>query len=170
MAFADVRDTTDRDLAVIFPVAGLLFVLILAGLLRAVLAPLYLVAMVVAGFRGHARRDGAGVPGRLGNAGLAFTIPIILYLFVTAIGTDYNILITARLREEFRDGRSPREAAALAIAHAGPSVAAAALILAGTFGSLHGERGAVLRRDRLRGHAGHRCSSRSSSRCCWCRR
>jgi RND superfamily putative drug exporter len=68
--------------------------------------------------------------------GLAFTIPIIVYLFVTAVGTDYNILITARLREEIRDGREPRRAAGLAVERAGPSVAAAAVILAGTFGVL----------------------------------
>ena len=136
MAFADVRATTDRDLAVIFPVAGLLFVLILAGLLRAMLAPVYLVAMVVAGFAATLGGSALFFQRGLGHAGLAFSIPIILYLFVTAIGTDYNILITARLREEIRDGRRPREAAALAIEHAGPSVAAAALILAGTFGAL----------------------------------
>jgi RND superfamily putative drug exporter len=70
------------------------------------------------------------------RADLAFSIPIVLYLFVTAIGTDYNILVTARLREELRDGRPPREAAALAVERAGPSVAAAAVILAGTFGAL----------------------------------
>ena len=67
---------------------------------------------------------------------MAFTIPIVLYLFVTAIGTDYNILMTARLREELGDGRTPRQAAALAVEHAGPSVAAAAVILAGTFAAL----------------------------------
>jgi RND superfamily putative drug exporter len=136
MAFADVRDTTQRDLTVVFPVAGVLFVLILAALLRAVLTPVYLVVMVVGGF---AATMGASVlvfQEGLGHTGLAFTIPIILYLFVTAIGTDYNILVSARLREEVRDGRSVRDAAGLAVAHAGPAVAAAALILAGTFGSL----------------------------------
>jgi RND superfamily putative drug exporter len=136
MAFADVRSTTNRDLAVIFPVAGLLFVLILAGMLRAVLAPIYLVGMVVLGFAATLGATAWVFQGGLGHTGLAFSIPIILYLFVTAIGTDYNILMTARLREEMREGRSPRQAAALAIAHAGPSIAAAALILAGTFGSL----------------------------------
>lgn len=136
MAFADVRATTNRDLAVIFPVAGLLFALILAGLLRAVAAPLYLVAMVVAGFAATLGASALFFQRGLGHAGLAFSIPIILYLFVTAIGTDYNILVTARLREEVRDGRTPREATALAIEHAGPSVAAAALILSGTFGAL----------------------------------
>jgi RND superfamily putative drug exporter len=136
MAFADIRDTTDRDFSVIFPVAGLLFVLILAGLLRAALAPVYLVAVVVLGFAATLGASAWVFQGALGHAGLSFLIPIVLYLFVTAIGTDYNILMTARLREEIREGRSPREAAALAIAHAGPSIAAAAVILAGTFGAL----------------------------------
>ncbi|MEV4753745.1 MMPL family transporter [Micromonospora sp. NPDC049559] len=136
MAYADVRDTTERDLRVIFPVAGILFVLILVGLLRAALAPVYLVAMVVLGFVATLGATALLFQGGLGRNGLSFIIPIILYLFVTAIGTDYNILVTARLREEIREGRSARDAAALAVEHAGPSVAAAALILAGTFGAL----------------------------------
>jgi RND superfamily putative drug exporter len=136
MAFADVRDATNRDLALIFPVAGLLFVLILAGLLRAPLAPVYLVGMVVLGFAATLGAAALLFQGALGRPGLAFSIPIILYLFVTAIGTDYNILVTARLREEIREGNPPRLAAARAIEHAGPSVAAAAVILAGTFGAL----------------------------------
>lgn len=136
MAFADVRDTTGRDLRLIFPVAGLLFVLILAGLLRAAFAPVYLVGMVVLGFAATLGATALLFQHGLGRAGLSFSIPIILYLFVTAIGTDYNILMTARLREEIREGLPPRRAAALAIEHAGPSIAAAAVILAGTFGSL----------------------------------
>jgi RND superfamily putative drug exporter len=136
MAFADVRATTNRDLNVIFPVAGLLFVLILAGLLRALAAPVYLVVLVVLGFVATLGATTTVFQGLLGWKGLAFSIPIILYLFVTAIGTDYNILMTARLREEIREGLSPREAAARAVEHAGPSIAAAAVILAGTFASL----------------------------------
>jgi RND superfamily putative drug exporter len=136
MAFADVRDTTNRDLRVIFPVAGVLFVLILAALLRAAFAPIYLVAVVVVGFAATLGATAWLFQEGMDKPGLAFTIPIILYLFVTAIGTDYNILMTARLREETREGRRPRQAAALAVEHAGPSIAAAAVILAGTFGSL----------------------------------
>jgi RND superfamily putative drug exporter len=59
-----------------------------------------------------------------------------MYLFVVALGTDYNILMISRLREEVREGRSPREAVSLALAHAGPAIGAAGLILAGTFASL----------------------------------
>jgi len=74
--------------------------------------------------------------GLLGQAGLKPTLPVIVYLFVVAVGTDYSILMTARLREEALGGRAPREATALGVEHAGPAVAAAGLILAGTFTSL----------------------------------
>jgi RND superfamily putative drug exporter len=131
VALADIQATTARDLKVIFPVAGVLFVLILGLLLRAALAPVYLVVLVVGAFAAT-----LGACALLFPAGLAFSIPIVVYLFVTAIGTDYNILVMARIREELRDGRAPREAARLAITHAGPSVAAAALLLGGTFASL----------------------------------
>ncbi|WP_412541003.1 MMPL family transporter [Longispora sp. K20-0274] len=134
--FADIREITNRDLSVIFPVAGLLFLLILGGLLRAMVAPLYLVVFVVLGFLATLGATVYVFQGALGHGGLMFMLPIIMYLFVTAIGTDYNILVTARIREELREGRNPRDAAALAIEHAGPSVAAAAIILMGTFGSL----------------------------------
>ncbi|WP_332644569.1 MMPL family transporter [Aeromicrobium sp.] len=50
-----------------------------------------------------------------------------------ALGTDYNILMIARLRDEAREGKSPRDAAAEAVRHAGPTIAAAGLILAGSF-------------------------------------
>jgi len=53
-----------------------------------------------------------------------------------AIGTDYNILIASRLREEFNAGKPPREAARIAIIHGSPAVSSAGLILAGTFASL----------------------------------
>ena len=62
--------------------------------------------------------------------------PQVLGSFVVAVGTDYNILLTRRLREEAVDGATPRRAAALAVEHAGPTAGAAGLILAGTFASL----------------------------------
>ena len=73
---------------------------------------------------------------RRATPGLIFLLPIYIYLFVVALGTDYNILMIARLREEAREGLEPRDAAAEAVKHAGPTVAAAGLILAGTFASL----------------------------------
>jgi putative drug exporter of the RND superfamily len=134
--FADINSANNRDLSVILPVAAVLIAVILALLLRSLVAPLYLVAAVLLNF---AATLGSAVylfQGLQGHPGVTFQLPIVLYLFVLAIGTDYNILMIARLREEARSGENPRGAAALGIEHAGPSVAAAGLILAGTFGAL----------------------------------
>jgi RND superfamily putative drug exporter len=134
--FADINTANNRDLSVILPVAAALIALILAALLRSLVAPVYLVIAVLLNF---AATLGATVylfQGFQDKPGVTFNLPIILYLFVVAIGTDYNILMIARLREEAREGRSPHEAAAIGLEHAGPTVAAAGLILAGTFGAL----------------------------------
>ena len=58
------------------------------------------------------------------------SIPLVLFLFVVALGTDYNILVAARLREEMLAGRAPRVAVATAVRHMAPAVGAAALVLA----------------------------------------
>lgn len=134
--FADVRDANARDLRVIFPVAAALIMIILALLLRALVAPIYLMAAVVTGFFSTLGATVLAFQGIGDRAGLSFMLPTILYLFVVAIGTDYNILMIARLREEARLGNDPRTAANLAVEHGGPSVGAAGLILAGTFASL----------------------------------
>ncbi|WIM99744.1 MMPL family transporter [Actinoplanes oblitus] len=134
--FADINSANNRDLSVILPVAAVLIAVILGLLLRSVVAPLYLVFAVLLNF---AATLGAAVylfQGVAGHPGVTFQLPIVLYLFVLAIGTDYNILMIARLREEARAGNEPRAAAALAVQHAGPSVAAAGVILAGTFAVL----------------------------------
>jgi len=134
--FADIRDANNRDLRVIFPVAGALIAVILAMLLRSLVAPVYLMLAVGLGFVATLGATVLAFQGIGGRPGLSFSLPIILYLFVVAIGTDYNILMIARLREEARAGNDPRTAASLAIRHGGPSVAAAGLILAGTFASM----------------------------------
>ncbi|WBQ06864.1 MMPL family transporter [Kribbella sp. CA-293567] len=135
-SYTDIRDANSRDLKVIFPVAGGLIAIILALLLRSLLAPLVLMLAVVLSFFSTTGATVLVFQGAAGHAGVTFSLPIMLYLFVVAIGTDYNILMIARLREEAERGTDPREAADLAIEHGGPSVAAAGLILAGTFSSL----------------------------------
>ncbi|GGV14838.1 membrane protein [Actinomadura cremea] len=131
--YADINKVVNRDLSVILPVAGVLIAVILLLLLRSVVAPLYLVPAVLLGFAATLGSAVFVFQGLLGEPGEIFHLPIMLYLFVLAIGTDYNILMTARLREEAKEGHPPRKAAALAVQHGGPTVAAAGLILAGTF-------------------------------------
>lgn len=134
--FADMSKAMARDYKVVFPVAAVVIMIILALLLRSLVAPWYLMAAVGLGFAATLGATVIAFQHIGGEPGLIFMLPIYIYLFVTALGTDYNILMIARLREEAREGRAPRAAAAEAVKHAGPTIAAAGLILAGTFASL----------------------------------
>ena len=134
--FVDFQKAMNRDYAVVFPVAAIVIMLILALLLRSLVAPIYLMISVGLGFGATLGAAVIVFQHIKGDEGLIFLLPIYIYLFVVALGTDYNILMIARLREEAREGMASRDAAAEAIKHAGPTVAAAGVILAGTFASL----------------------------------
>ncbi|MEV5967583.1 MMPL family transporter [Kribbella sp. NPDC051952] len=134
--FVDFQDAMNHDYAVVFPVAAVLIMIVLALLLRSLVAPWYLMASVFLGFAATLGSSVLVFQHLRSESGLIFTLPVIMYLFVVALGTDYNILMIARLREEAREGHDPRQAAALALRHTGPTVAAAGLILAGTFASM----------------------------------
>ncbi|WP_232680761.1 MMPL family transporter [Nocardioides sp. R-C-SC26] len=134
--FVDFQAAMNRDYAVVFPVAALVIMVILALLLRSLVAPIYLMVSVGLGFGATLGATALVFQNIKGDDGLIFLLPIYIYLFVVALGTDYNILMVARLREEAREGKDPHEAAALAVRHAGPTIAAAGVILAGTFASL----------------------------------
>ncbi|MCW2780447.1 MAG: hypothetical protein JWR35_896 [Marmoricola sp.] len=134
--FVDFQKAMNRDYSIVFPVAAVVIMLILALLLRSLVAPWYLMASVGLGFGATLGSAVILFQHIEGKPGLIFLLPIYIYLFVVALGTDYNILMIARLREEAREGKNSREAAAEAVKHAGPTIAAAGLILAGTFASL----------------------------------
>ncbi|MBC2874955.1 MULTISPECIES: MMPL family transporter [Streptomyces] len=132
----DIENAVQHDYKVVFPVAGLAIMLILGLLLRSLVAPLYLMIAVALGFGATLGSTVWLFQDLKGEDGMLFMLPIIIYLFVVAIGTDYNILMVARLREEVRKGVAPREAIRTAVAQSAPTVASAAIILAGTFGVL----------------------------------
>jgi putative drug exporter of the RND superfamily len=134
--FADIQRAINHDYATVFPVAAVIILLILILLLRSVVAPWYLLASVGLGFGATLGASVLVFQVLRDQAGLVFLLPVYMYLFVVALGTDYNILMIARLREEAREGRDARQAAAMAVRHTGPAIGAAGLILAGTFASL----------------------------------
>lgn len=134
--FADIQRAVNHDYAVVFPVAAVIILLILGLLLRSVVAPWYLMVSVGLGFGATLGATVLVFQTLAGQAGLVFLLPIYMYLFVVALGTDYNILMIARLREQAREGMSPHDAVAIAIRQGGPTIGAAGLILAGTFASL----------------------------------
>jgi RND superfamily putative drug exporter len=141
--YADVAESVDHDLALILPIAAGLILLILVVTLRSVVAPLYLLGAVALEF---AATLGAAVLvfQHIGpEPGVAFTLPLVVFLFVVALGTDYNILMTARLREEMLAGKPVRAAVADAVRHVAPAIAAAGFVLASSFATLMLEAGSA---------------------------
>jgi RND superfamily putative drug exporter len=134
--YVDIKAAMNRDYSIVFPVAALLIMAILALLLRSLVAPIYLMVSVGLGFAATLGATTLIFQDAAGHGGLIFLLPLIMYMFVVALGTDYNILMMARLREEAKDGHDARGALARAIRHTGPTIAAAGVILAGSFAVL----------------------------------
>ncbi|MGW0392677.1 MMPL family transporter [Streptomyces sp. NPDC003042] len=134
--FADIAVAVEKDLKVIFPVAAVLIGLILLVLLRSLLAPVVLMLAVGLGFAATLGASTLLFQHGLGRPGVDFSLPLVLFLFVVALGTDYNILISDRIREEMEKPGSARAAVGRAVRHTAPAIAAAGLVLAASFGSL----------------------------------
>jgi RND superfamily putative drug exporter len=130
---ADINSAMDHDYKTVFPIAGVLIMIILALLLRSVVAPWYLMISVGLGFGATLGATSLVFLHLAHQSGVMFMLPMFIYLFVVAIGTDYNILMVARLREEANEGRDPRTAAYEAVKHGGPTVGSAGTILAASF-------------------------------------
>jgi RND superfamily putative drug exporter len=129
----DVSTVSQRDLVEIVPVVLILLMVLLGILLRSMVAPLYLVATVLLSYFTALGIAVLIFMVGVGDSGLNFVLPFLLFIFLMALGEDYNILVMTRIREEAQ--RAPlRTAVANAAHHTGTTVTSAGLILAATFG------------------------------------
>jgi RND superfamily putative drug exporter len=136
----DVSTTANHDLVEIVPVAILAIGLLLALVLRSALAPLYLIVSVGLSYLAALGLSTLAFIDVAGSDGITFILPFLMFLFLLALGEDYNILVMTRIREEAR--RQPlAQAVVHAIGKTGPTVTSAGMVLAGTFGVLAFEAG-----------------------------
>jgi len=134
----DVSHTANDDLKHIVPVVLVIIAILLAILLRSLVAPWYLIATV-----GLSYLAGLGFAMIVfvhlgGQDGLNFILPFLMFIFSMALGEDYNILVMSRIREEEHNHEhdTTEQAVARAVGVTGTTVTSAGLILAGTFGVL----------------------------------
>ena len=128
----DINAYSTSDLLAIAPVVMAALAVLLAALLRSLIAPLYLVATVALSYLA-ALGFAAFIFGKLGgDSGINFVIPILLFIFAMALGEDYNILLMTRVREEAQH-RPLSDALIRAVGFTGGTITSAGLILAGTF-------------------------------------
>jgi len=129
----DVSSVAGSDMVRISPVAVLAIAVLLGLVLRSLVAPLYLVVSIVASYLAALGGTTLLVIDLGGQDGLIFVLPFLMFVFLLALGEDYNILVMTRIREEARS-LPLREAVVRAVGRTGPAVTSAGLILAGTFG------------------------------------
>jgi RND superfamily putative drug exporter len=130
----DIEQTNARDTRLVVPLVLLVVALILAAVLRALVAPAYLIVTVVLSFAATLGLCTFAFS-QLSSEGVAFNLILLSFIFLVALGVDYNIFLMARAREESATNGTP-EGTLVALVNTGGVVTGAGLILAGTFATL----------------------------------
>jgi len=132
---ADIMIVNDADFTrvVILVIAGIFVVI--AILLRSLIAPLYMVATVLLNYGATLGIAIWLFIGVMGQSSLIYLIPLFIFVILVALGADYNIFLVSRIREEARN-LPIREAVKNAVTHTGGVITACGIILAGTFATL----------------------------------
>ncbi len=131
----DVRESAARDNRVIVPMALLVVFIVLVLLLRALVAPVLLILTVILSFAASLGVGAVVFDVIFGFPGSDPSLPLFAFVFLVALGIDYNIFLMARVREEtIRYGT--REGMKRGLAVTGGVITAAGIVLAGTFSVL----------------------------------
>jgi putative drug exporter of the RND superfamily len=131
----DSKRIATHDRNIVIPVVLVVVLLILALLLRAVVAPVILIATVVLSFAAALGASALLFTHVLGFAGADASLPLYVFVFLVALGIDYNIFLMTRIREEsVRVGTRRGTVAGLAMT--GGVISSAGAVLAGTFAML----------------------------------
>src|SRR5215471_3751009 len=114
----DVSQASDSDLLHIVPVAIIVIAILLALVLRSLVAPVYLIASVAVSYLAAFGLAVLLFQDVGGAGGLNYFLPFLMFVFLLALGEDYNILVMTRIREEA--SRVPlRQAVTRALEHTG---------------------------------------------------
>lgn len=131
----DSRAAVNRDTLLVVPIGYLLIFVILLLVLRSLVAAVYLTASVFISLLSAIGLAILVFEFGLGHNGLSYQNLLWAFIFLTALGADYNILLITRVREECAD-KDSASACRTAVASTGGVITSAGIILAGTFAIL----------------------------------
>jgi putative drug exporter of the RND superfamily len=129
----DQRDANLRDDKVIVPLVLAVVLLVLILLLRALLAPVLLLLTVIASFAASLGAATVVLTHLLDIPALDAGVPLLSFLFLVALGVDYNIFLVTRAREEATAGGDTRRAMIRALGATGGVITSAGILLAAVF-------------------------------------
>ncbi|MFB6705461.1 MMPL family transporter [Streptomyces sp. NPDC056333] len=131
----DVQRTAERDRTLIVPVVLVIILLILVALLRSLVLPLLLVTTVALNFAATLGIASLVFEHVFGFTGTDASVPLYGFVFLVALGVDYNIFLMSRVREEsLRHG--VREGVLIGLTTTGGVITSAGVVLAATFAAL----------------------------------
>jgi putative drug exporter of the RND superfamily len=131
-AFYDISQISDNDIVHVVPIAIVVIGFLLIMVMRSLVAPIYLIASVALSFFAALGVSVIVFMKIGGESGLTFILPFLMFVFLLALGEDYNILVMSRIREEAHNFPI-RDAVARALNATGTTVTSAGLVLGGTF-------------------------------------
>lgn len=131
----DTKDTATRDRTVIIPVVTLVVLLVLIALLRAVVAPILLMLTVIVSFAATLGISSLVFNHLFGFPGADPVVPLFGFVFLVALGIDYNIFLMTRVREETKKVGT-RAGTLRALTVTGGVITSAGVVLAATFSAL----------------------------------
>jgi len=131
----DVQRATAHDRNLIIPIILLVVFVILTLLLRALVAPVMLIATVVLSFATALGVSALFFDHVFNFGGADTSFPLFVFVFLVALGIDYNIFLMTRVREEALH-HGPRTGALAGLAATGGVITSAGFVLAGTFAVL----------------------------------
>ncbi|GAA3464880.1 MMPL family transporter [Saccharothrix longispora] len=131
----DTQNTSERDRLVIIPIVLVVIFLVLALLLRSLLAPLLLIATVVLSFGATMGVSALVFNGIFDFPGADPVVPLFGFVFLVALGIDYNIFLMTRVREEAAS-IGTREGVLRGLTITGGVITSAGVVLAATFSAL----------------------------------
>ena len=131
----DITQAARHDTLLLFPLVFAVIFVIIAILLQAIVAPLVLVASTALSFAAAFGLADLVWRHGFGYAGVEAQLPLYIFIFLVALGVDYNIFLSARIREEART-LGTRQGTLRGLGVTGGVITAAGLVMAGTFAAL----------------------------------
>jgi RND superfamily putative drug exporter len=131
----DITQASAHDALVLIPLVLAVILIVIALLLQSVVAPLVLVATTALSFAASFGLSDLLWRYGLGYSGIESQVPVYIFIFLVALGVDYNIFLAARIREEARH-LGTRQGTLRGLSVTGGVITAAGVVLAATFAAL----------------------------------
>jgi putative drug exporter of the RND superfamily len=132
---AEIRDVNDRDTWVVVLLTTVVIMVLLGMQTKSVIAPIYMMATIILSYFTALGAGSFIFDQFFGYSEISYRIPLYTFIFLVALGVDYNIMLISRIKEEARM-HPIKEAISLGLSRTGGVISSAGVILAATFAVL----------------------------------